>query len=116
MKNIKEITYLEYEIKELLEKIKKENNHVDFNNKNDFNHMIYINVYKENSIGHDLAINSFNNKGCEAFCTNMIIILSSMKNYWREEFNEEFCDTMLSPHDLLKTYIYCKVKSLYTKL
>lgn len=46
----------------------------------------------------------------------MKIILSSMKNYWKEEFQEELSDTMLSPHDLLKTYIYCKAKSFYTKL
>jgi|TARA_B110000444_G_C18813072_1_gene583672 hypothetical protein len=115
MKNIEEITYLECEIKALIEEIKRENECVNFNNKHEFNNMIYINIYKEDSIGNELAINSFNNKGCQAFCNNMKVILSSMENYWKEEFEEELCDTMLSPHDLLKTYIYCKAKSFYTK-
>ena len=116
MKNIKEIKYLESEIKALIEEIKRENGCVNFNNKDDFNNMIYVNIYKENSIGNDLAINSFNNKGCEDFCNNMKVILTSMKDYWRDEFDEELCDSMLSPHELLKTYIYCKAKSFYTKL
>jgi len=116
MKNIEEIKYLECEIKALIEGIRRENGYVNFNSKEEFNNMVYVNIYKENSVGNDLAINSFNNKGCEAFCNNMKIILSSMKNYWKEEFQEELSDTMLSPHDLLKTYIYCKAKSFYTKL
>ena len=63
MKNIEEIKYLESEIKALIEEIKRENGCVNFNNKDEFNNMIYVNIYKENSIGNDLAINSFNNKG-----------------------------------------------------
>lgn len=113
MKNIEEITYLEYEIKTLIEEIKRENRCVNFNNKDEYNNMIYVNIYKENSIGNKLAINSFNNKGCESFCNNMKVILTSMKDYWRDEFDEELCDTMLSPHELLKTYIYCKAKSFF---
>jgi len=116
MINIEDINYLEYEIKALIEEIKRDNPLVNFNNKEEFNNMIYVNIYTENSFGSDLAINSFNNKGCEYFCNNMKVILSSMKDYWRDEFHEELCDTMLSPHELLKTYIYCKAKSFYTKL
>ena len=55
-------------------------------------------------------------KECEDFCNNMKVILTSMKDYWRDEFDEELFDSMLSPHELLKTYIYCKAKSFYTKL
>ena len=52
--------------------------------------ILIVNIYKENSIGNELAINSFNNKGCKDFCNNMKVILTSMKNYWRDEFDEEF--------------------------
>jgi hypothetical protein len=114
MKNIEHINYLESEIKSLIEEIKRENPTVNFINKEEFNNMIYINIYTENSFGSKLAINSFNNKGCAYFCNNMKVILSSMKNYWKEEFDEDLCDTMLSPHDLLKTYIFCKAKSFFT--
>lgn len=116
MRSFDHITFLEAEIKEIINKLIEENPNINYKNKDDFNKMVFTNIYTEGSIGNNLAINSFNKKGCEEFCKNMKIIFESMKSYWFEEFKEELSDDMLSPHELLKTYIFCKAKSFYKSM
>ena len=116
MRSFDDITFLEAEIKEIINKLIQENPNINYKKKDDFNKMVFTNIYTEGSIGNNLAINSFNKKGCEEFCKNMKIIFESMKSYWFEEFKEELSDDMLSPHELLKTYIFCKSKSFYKSM
>ncbi len=97
---------------EIQDIINQNKNDYDFKNEGDVDKFLFKYFYEEDSIGNKLALEWFNKKGCEIFCNGMIIILNFIKIHWKSEFDEDFCDNILSPHDMIKTYVYCKAKDL----
>lgn len=110
--NIQEVSYLEIEINIILQTIKDNNEKYDFNNEDDIDKILFTYFYQENSEGDKLAISWFNNKGCDEFCNGVSDIQRIVKQYWMNEFKEELCDSFLTPHEMIKTYVYCKAKQL----
>ena len=110
--NIQEVSYLEIEINIILQTIKDNNEKYDFNNEDDIDKILFTYFYQENSEGDKLAISWFNNKGCDKFCDGVSHIQRIVKQHWMNEFKEELCDSFLTPHEMIKTYVYCKAKQL----
>ena len=109
---IHEVSYLEIEINIILQNIKNNNTQYDFNNEDDIDKILFTYFYEENSDGDKLAISWFNQKGCNDFCNGIRDIQRVVKQHWMNEFKEELCDSFLTPHEMIKTYVYCKAKQL----
>ena len=109
---IENVSYLEIEINEILQHFKNENEKYDFKNKDNIDKLLFTYFYEENSIGNKLAISWFNKKGSLEFCNGVSDIQCIVNNYWMSEFKEELCDSFLTPHEMIKTYVYCKAKQL----
>ncbi len=109
MCELETIHLMEDEIHDIINENK---NDYDFSKDEDVDKFLFKYFYEENSIGNKLAFEWFNKKGCELFSNGMITIFNFIKIHWKNEFNEEFCDNIISPHDMIKTYIYCKAKHL----
>ena len=62
--------------------------------------------------GHVLVMEWFHHKGHNEFCTALPEICFAIKKYWFNEFKEPLPETLLSPCELLQTYVYCKAKTL----
>lgn len=109
MRELETIRLMEDEIQNIINQNKNDS---DFKNEDDKEIFLFKYFYEEDSIGNKLALEWFNKKGCEVFCNGMINILNFIKIHWKREFGEDFCDILLSPHDMIKTYVYCKAKDL----
>ncbi len=104
--NINNIHYLENEILELVNKMNDKTCDKEF-----------FSIFNgETSNSSNLALSWFNKKGCNDFCNSLNIILLTVRNNWFEEFNEELPDDLLSPNELIQTYISCKAKSIIKNL
>ena len=99
---IAKLHYLEVEIKNLIEGLKSKDCEKEF----------FAAFNEENCQGHALAVDWFNRKGCDEFCRALPSIHEAVKKYWHKEFDEPLPDGLLSPNELLKTYICCKAKVL----
>ncbi len=66
--------------------------------------------------GHALAMNWFQQKGFTEFCNALPEISEAIKKYWFDEFNESLPESLLSPYELLQTYVSCKAKSMLFQL
>ena len=100
--NIKNINYLENDILKLVNKMKNKTCEKEF-----------ISMFNgENSESSKLTLYWFNQKGCNEFCNSLSNILLAVKKNWSDEFNDELPDDLLSPNELLQTYISCKAKTL----
>ena len=100
--NINNIHYLESEILELINKMNDKTCDKEF-----------FSIFNgENSASSKLALSWFNKKGCSDFCYALNTILLVVKKIWREQFNEDLVDELLTPNELLQTYISCKAKTL----
>ena len=62
--------------------------------------------------GHCLAMEWFCQKGHDEFCKALPEIAEIIKKYWFEEFGEPLPDDLLSPYELLQTYVCCKAKNI----
>ena len=102
--------FLENEIIKIITNLKRLHSH---NTSNDIDELLFEHFYKDNSIGNEIANNWFNKKGCLDFCNIMPDILVFIKHHWNIEFNEELADYLLSPHELIKTYVFCKAKEIF---
>ncbi len=100
--NIYNIHYLESEILELINKMNDKTCDKEF----------FSIFNEENSASSKLALSWFNKKGCSDFCHALNIILLVVKKIWYEQFNEDLMDELLTPNELLQTYISCKAKTL----
>ena len=100
--NINNIHYLESEILELVNKMNDKTCDKEF----------FSIFNEENSASSKLALSWFNKKGCSDFCYALNNILLVVKKIWLEQFNEELADELLTPNELLQTYISCKAKTL----
>lgn len=100
--NINNIHYLESEILELVNKMNDKTCDKEF----------FSIFNEENSASSKLALSWFNKKGCSDFCYALNNILLVVKKIWLEQFNEELGDELLTPNELLQTYISCKAKTL----
>ena len=109
---LENVSYLEIEINEILQNLKNENVKYDFKNEEDIDKVLFSYFYEENSIGDKLAISWFNKKGCLEFCKGVSDIQRIVNNHWMCEFKEKLCDSFLTPHEMIKTYVYCKAKQL----
>ena len=109
---IENVSYLEIEINEILQNFINENVKYDFKNEDNVDKFLFTYFNEKNSIGDELAMSWFNKKGCQEFCRGMGDIQSIVINKWKTEFNQELCDSFLTPHEMIKTYVYCKAKQL----
>lgn len=99
---INNIHYLESDILKIINKMQNKNCKKEF----------FLMFNNKNSESSKLALSWFNKKGCNDFCNSLNNILLAVKNNWLDEFNEELPDDLLSPNELLQTYISCKAKTL----
>jgi hypothetical protein len=109
---IENVSYLEIEINEILQNFINENVKYDFKNEDNVDKFLFTYFNEKNSIGDELAMSWFNKKGCQEFCRGVGDIQSIVINKWKTEFNQELCDSFLTPHEMIKTYVYCKAKQL----
>ena len=102
--------FLENEIKKIIADLKAPNSK---NTPDEIDELLFEHFYKSNSVGNKLANEWFNSKGCLGFCVVMPDILAFVNRYWVAEFDEDFIDTLLSPHELIQTYIFCKAREIF---
>lgn len=73
----------------------------------------FIHAFSEDGCqGHVLVMEWFQKKGVAEFCRALPDIFDAIKKYWYDEFGTPLPETLLSPCELLQTYVYCKAKTL----
>lgn len=97
-----DLSYLELEIRDILDGFDTRTCEKEF----------FYNFSEPDCKGHTLVMEWFQRKGHEEFCCALPEISVAIKKYWYDEFNEPLHEMLLSPFELLQTYVYCKAKTL----
>jgi hypothetical protein len=97
-----ELPYLKEEILHVLEGFQKRTCEKEF----------MIAFGEDGCQGHTMVMNWFHRRGHNEFCIALPEICTAIKKYWFDEFQEPLPETLLSPCELLQTYVYCKAKTL----
>ena len=103
--HICELPYLEEEIRDILDRFVTRTCPVEF----------FGAFSEEGCKGHALAMSWFRRKGHGEFCNAMPEICDAIKKYWFDAFGEALPVDLLSPYELLQTYVHCKAKSLLSQ-
>ena len=106
MEDISKLPYLEAEIRAIIDGFAVRTCETEF-----------FGAFNEQGCkGHVLAMVWFQRKGHGEFCRALPEICEAIKKYWFEEFGESLPDDLLSPYELMQTYVYCKAKNIVIDL